>query len=41
MLYFVTLIILQYSGFGRYVYVIGNNRDVARYSGVKEVARRR
>ena len=34
-LYFVTLIILQYSGFGRYVYVIGNNRDVARYSGVK------
>jgi rhamnose transport system permease protein len=34
-LYFITLIILQYSGFGRYVYVIGNNRDVARYSGVK------
>ena len=34
-LYFVTLIILQWSGFGRYVYVIGNNRDVARYSGVK------
>ncbi|MBW7884024.1 MAG: ABC transporter permease [Caldilineaceae bacterium] len=29
------VIILQYSGFGRYVYVIGNNRDVARYAGVK------
>jgi rhamnose transport system permease protein len=27
-------IILQYSGFGRLVYVIGINRDVARYSGV-------
>ncbi len=27
--------ILQYSGFGRYVYVIGNSTDVARYSGVK------
>jgi rhamnose transport system permease protein len=25
---------LQYSGFGRLVYVIGINRDVARYSGV-------
>ena len=37
-LFFLGLIIavisLQYSGFGRYVYVIGNNRDVARYSGV-------
>jgi rhamnose transport system permease protein len=31
----VAIIILQYSGFGRYVYVIGNNREVARYSGVK------
>lgn len=29
------IIILQYSGFGRYVYVIGNNREVARFSGVK------
>lgn len=28
-------IILQYSGFGRYVYVIGSNQDVARYSGVR------
>jgi rhamnose transport system permease protein len=26
---------LQYSGFGRYVYVIGNNKEVARYSGVR------
>ena len=29
------VVILQYSGFGRYVYVIGNSKDVARYSGVK------
>jgi rhamnose transport system permease protein len=29
------LIILQYSGFGRNVFVIGNNKEVARYSGVK------
>jgi rhamnose transport system permease protein len=29
------LIILQYSGFGRTVFVIGNNRQVARYSGVR------
>lgn len=29
------IIVLQYSGFGRHVYVIGNNRDVAEYSGVK------
>ncbi len=39
LLFFVMLvlaiIILQYSGFGRYVYVIGNSKDVARYSGVK------
>lgn len=31
----IAVIVLQYSGFGRYVYVIGNNRDVARYSGVQ------
>lgn len=30
----IAIVILQYSGFGRYVYVIGNNKDVARYSGV-------
>lgn len=29
------IIILHYTGFGRYVYVIGNSKDVARYSGVK------
>ncbi len=34
-LVFLAIVILQYSGFGRYVYVIGNNRDVARYSGVR------
>jgi rhamnose transport system permease protein len=31
----LSFIILQYSAFGRYVYVIGNNKDVARYAGVK------
>lgn len=30
----IALIVLQWSGVGRYIYVIGNNRDVARYSGV-------
>jgi rhamnose transport system permease protein len=33
-LFAIGLIILQRSAFGRYVYVIGNNKDVARYSGV-------
>lgn len=31
----VAIVVLQYSAFGRYVYVIGNNREVARYAGVK------
>ncbi len=31
----LAIVILQYSGFGRYVYVIGNNRDVASFSGVR------
>jgi rhamnose transport system permease protein len=31
----LAVVVLQYSGFGRYIYVIGNNRDVARYSAVK------
>lgn len=30
----IAIVILQYSGFGRLVYVVGNNKDVARYSGV-------
>jgi rhamnose transport system permease protein len=30
-----TVIVLQYSAFGRYIYVIGNSSEVARYSGVK------
>jgi len=34
-LFLIALIILQYSGFGRLVYVIGNSKDVARYSGVR------
>ncbi len=31
----LAVILLQYSAFGRYIYVIGNNRQVARYAGVK------
>lgn len=31
----VAVVILQYSAFGRYVYVIGNNREAARFAGVK------
>jgi len=31
----LAIVILHYSGFGRYVYVIGNNKDVARYAGVR------
>lgn len=31
----LAIIALQYSGFGRHVYVIGNNKAVAQYSGVK------
>ncbi|MCB0013448.1 MAG: hypothetical protein KDE34_16160, partial [Anaerolineales bacterium] len=30
----IALVVLQYASFGRYVYVIGNSPDVARYSGV-------
>lgn len=33
----ITLVLLQSSAFGRYIYVIGNSKDVARYSGVKVV----
>ncbi len=35
LLFVIALVILQYSGFGRQIYVIGNNKDVARYSGVR------
>lgn len=31
----LAIVILQYSGFGRYVFVIGNSKEVARYSGVQ------
>lgn len=34
-LFLIALVILQYSGFGRRVFVIGNNKDAAIYSGVK------
>ena len=30
----IALVVLQNSGFGRYVYVIGNSKEAARYSGV-------
>jgi rhamnose transport system permease protein len=30
----ISFVILHSTGFGRYVYVIGNNKEVARYSGV-------
>jgi len=35
LLMLLAVTVLQYSAFGRYTYVIGNNRDVARYSAVK------
>lgn len=31
----LAIFILHYAGFGRYVFVIGNNKEVARYSGVQ------
>jgi rhamnose transport system permease protein len=31
----VAVVVLQFSALGRYIYVIGNNSDVARYSAVK------
>ncbi len=31
----IAVVILQYTGFGRYVYVIGINQEVATYSGVR------
>jgi rhamnose transport system permease protein len=31
----IAVVVLQRSAFGRYTYVIGNNRDVARYSAVR------
>lgn len=34
LLFLIAFIVLQYSAFGRYIYVIGNSREVARYSGV-------
>ena len=34
LLFAIGTVILNFSYFGRYVYVIGNNKDVARYSGV-------
>jgi rhamnose transport system permease protein len=34
-LFLIALVILQYTGFGRRIFVIGNNKDAALYSGVK------
>ena len=33
--YIVFAVVLHYSAFGRYVYVIGNSKEAARYAGVK------
>jgi rhamnose transport system permease protein len=33
-MFIVAFVVLQYSGFGRHIYVIGDNAEVARYSGV-------
>lgn len=35
LLFIVMAVILHYSAFGRYVYIIGNNKDAARYAGVR------
>ena len=35
-IFIIGFVILHYSGFGRYLYFIGANADVARYSGVNE-----
>jgi rhamnose transport system permease protein len=34
-LYIIFAIVLHFSAYGRYVYIIGNSRDAARYAGVK------
>jgi rhamnose transport system permease protein len=34
-LFLLTAVVLQFSGFGRLVYVVGSSPDVARYSGVR------
>jgi len=31
----IFVIVLHFSGFGRYIFVVGNNREAARYSGVR------
>lgn len=35
LLVIVVIVVLQHSGFGRHVYVIGNSNEVARFSGIK------
>jgi rhamnose transport system permease protein len=34
-LFVISLIVLHFTAFGRYVYIIGNNRHAARYAGIK------
>lgn len=34
LLFLIVLVVLQFTSFGRYVYVIGNNREAAEYAGV-------
>jgi rhamnose transport system permease protein len=35
LLLFLVAALLHFSGFGRYIFVVGNNREAARYSGVR------
>jgi rhamnose transport system permease protein len=35
LLFIVFAVVLHFSAFGRYVYIIGNNREAARYAGVR------
>jgi rhamnose transport system permease protein len=34
-LFVICLVVLHFTAFGRYVYIIGNNRNAARYAGIK------
>ena len=34
-LFVIFTVVLHFSGFGRYVFIIGNNRDAARFAGVR------
>ena len=38
LLLILAVVVLRFTGFGRYVYVIGINKDMARYSGINVIA---